>query len=222
MPTRADSCVSRVKSSGVAAASPLDLIAIGFSRREDDAVEAESMARAVMRKFSNIAQLGDISNNDLKEFAGLEDFEILRAQALMELGRRTVSATAGELDVVNNKADAVRLLSHLKGQKQEHFCVIFLDVKNQVIRHEDIHKGTLSSSLVGVREIYRAALREGAASIIVAHNHPSGDPEPSPEDIDATLKLVEVGKLLDIRLLDHLIIGDSNRWVSLAEKGIIR
>ncbi len=175
-----------------------------------------------MRKFSNIAQLGEISNNDLKEFAGLEDFEVLRAQALMELGRRTVSTTPNDLDVVNNKADAVRLLSHLRGLKQELFCVIFLDVKNQVIRHEDIHKGTLSMSVVGAREIYRAALREGAASIIVAHNHPSGDPEPSPEDIDATLKLVEVGKLLDIRLLDHLIIGDSNRWVSLAEKGVIR
>ena len=211
-----------MRSSGVKAASPLDLIAIGFSRREDDAAAGEDMARKFVHRFPSIARMADISNDDIREFAGLEDFEILRSQALMEIGRRTAGATVGELDVVNDKEDVVRLLSHLKGQKQEHFCVIFLDAKNQVMRHADIHKGTLTMSPVGPREVFREAIREGASAIVVAHNHPSGDPEPSPEDIDATAKLVEVGKLLDIPLLDHVIIGDANRSVSLKRRGYIK
>jgi DNA repair protein RadC len=207
---------------GVGAASIPDLIAIGFSRRAEDAAAAEPMAIKFIQRFSGIAHLGKISNDDIRELAGLEDFEILRAQALMELGRRAADRPAGDLDVVANERDVARLLSHLVGQKQEIFSVIFLDAKNQVMHYNDIHRGTLTMSPVGAREVFRAAVREGASSIIVAHNHPSGDPEPSPEDLDVTAKLVEAGKLLDIPLLDHVIIGDALRVVSLHKRGIIR
>jgi DNA repair protein RadC len=198
------------------------LYAVAFTRWEEDIDQADEMATKFCQRYSAIANLKDISPEEIHDMSGLEGFEILRAQALMELGRRAGVGTVGDLDVVENYEDVVKLLSHLQGVKQEHFCVIFLDAKNQVMRYSDIHKGTLTMSPVGPREVFREAIREGASSIIVAHNHPSGDPEPSPEDIDVTSKLVEVGKLLDIPLLDHVIIGSGRKAVSLKRRGYIK
>jgi len=95
-----------------------------------------------------------------------------------------------------------------------------LDAKNQLIRRADVHIGTANSSLVGAREVFREAVKDGAVGIIVAHNHPSGDPTPSPEDVAVTRQLRDAGKLLDIPLLDHVIIGES-RHVSLRRMGLL-
>src|SRR5262249_42746108 len=105
-------------------------------------------------------------------------------------------------------------------EKREHFYAILLDSANHVMRKALIHIGTLTMSIVGPREIFREAVREGASSIIVAHNHPSGDPTPSPEDIESTKQLVQVGKLLDIPVLDHVIIGHEG-YRSLSEMGLM-
>ncbi len=218
VPTRTDSLVHRVRSAGVKTASPTDLMAIGFSRRAEDADEGENSARSALRRFGSIAKVADASFEDISAETGLEEYEILRALALIELGRRAGRAEKGRQQEIEVADDIYELLEHLKYEKQEHFVAVLLDSKNKVIRVANVHIGTLTMSLVGPREVFRIAIREGASSIIVAHNHPSGDPTPSPEDHEVTRRLVEVGQLLDIPVLDHVIIGDPAS-VSFSRKG---
>ncbi len=212
--------IHRVRSLGVRGSSPIDLIAVGFSRREEDIDPAEDMARRMLARFSGIQGLGEASATDICDLTGLEGFEVVRSQALLELGRRIGGAGKGPVSSITSAGDVVELLEFLKDEKREHFYAVLLNSKNGVIRTHQVHIGTVNMSIVGPREVFREAIREGAASIIVAHNHPSGDPTPSPEDIDVTTKLSEIGAMLDIPLLDHVIIGE-RRWVSLKEKGVL-
>jgi DNA repair protein RadC len=103
---------------------------------------------------------------------------------------------------------------------REYFVVLMLDTKNRVIGLNTVHIGTINSSLVSTRETFKPALLANATAVILAHNHPSGDPTPSPEDVAVTRKLVEAGQLLDIEVLDHIIIGDEGRSVSLKDRGL--
>jgi DNA repair protein RadC len=221
VPSGSQTTISRIRTFGVRAASPIDLIAVGFARREADAIEGEETARQLLVRYNRISRLSEISAGELRGEFGFEEFEIFRAQALMELGRRSAVAGQGELDEFEDQEDVVQLLKQiLKGEKREHFFVFFLDAKNRVMKWSTIHIGTLTMSVVGPREVFREAVREGASAIIVAHNHPSGDATPSPEDIDVTKKLQAVGELLDIPLLDHIVIGERNH-VSLRAKGVM-
>jgi DNA repair protein RadC len=104
--------------------------------------------------------------------------------------------------------------------KPERFIGVFLDGKNRVMREHVISEGILTASLVHPREVFAPAMREHAAALLVVHNHPSGDPEPSPEDVEVTQRLVAVGELVGIRVLDHVVIGDG-RYVSFLERGLI-
>jgi DNA repair protein RadC len=103
--------------------------------------------------------------------------------------------------------------------EQEHFRVLLLDTRNHLIRTVEVYQGSLNTSLIRVGEVFKEAVRSNAAAIIVVHNHPSGDPTPSPDDVGVTRALVEAGRLLDIEVLDHLVIG-KNRFVSLKAKGL--
>ncbi len=221
MPADSQDILARVQKSGVAAASLMDLVAVGFSRRAEDANQADEMAKSLLRRFSAIQGLQSASAMDLRDLTGLEAFEVIRAQALMEIGRRISNAGKGEVKFVNRPQDVAALLSYLNQEKREHFVAVLLDAQGGLIRIATIHVGTLTSSIVGPREVFREAIRDGASSVIVAHNHPSGNPEPSPEDIHVTNLLVEVGKMLDISVDDHVIIGDPG-FVSLRQRGVIR
>lgn len=212
--------VQRVRSLGVRGSSPIDLVAVGFSRREEDAVEGENLGRNILARYSGIQAFGDASAEEIGNLSGLEPFEVLRVQALIELGRRIGGAGKGPVTIISGASDVVQLLDFLQGEKREHFYAVLLNSKNGVIRIHQVHIGTVNMSIVGPREVFREAIREGAASLIVAHNHPSGDPTPSPEDIDVTQKLADIGAMLDIPILDHVIVGE-RRWVSLKEKGIL-
>lgn len=196
----------------------MDLLALGVSRRESDVDSSEGEARSLLARFGGITRFGEASAADFAAATSLEPFEIQRALALIELGRRAGAAGKGRPPEVEVPEDVYALLDYLKGEKQEHFIVILLDAKGRVMHRETVHIGTLTMSLVGPREVFRIAIRGGASSIIIAHNHPSGDPSPSPEDFDVTAKLVEVGKTLDIPVLDHVIIGDPAS-VSFSRKG---
>lgn len=208
----------RVRDVGIAAASPLDLLAVGLSRREEDV--SEESASEVLRRLGNISRLPEMTPEILRDQAGLTTFEATRAQALIELGRRTSGAGKGMRTVIESPADVAAMFDHLRHEKREHFVAVYLDAKAFVLRAVTIHIGTVTSSLVGPREVFREAVREGAVSLVVAHNHPSGDPTPSPEDIEVTKCLKSVGDMLDIQLLDHVILGD-RRHVSLREMGVI-
>ncbi len=212
--------MDRVRSAGVQAASPVDLVAVAFSRRPEDADRAEPMAREVLKRFGSIAKVADASFEDIHQAAGLEEYESLRLLALLELGRRAGRAEKGLHPQIDVPEDVYDLLQDLKHEKQEHFVVLLLDAKSKVICRQTVHIGTLSMSIVGPREVFRIAIREGASSLIVAHNHPSGDPTPSPEDLEVTKRLVEVGKLMDIPVMDHVIIGDPAS-VSFSRRGLL-
>lgn len=201
------SVVGRVRHLGVHSCSLLDLCAIGFSRREDDADNGLGMARNIADRLPNLIEAGDIAFDLLKDESGIDGFEALRCKSLIEIGRRAGLANKGDMAVVEEPRDVAEMLAFLVDEKREHFYAVLLNSANEVMRKALIHIGTLTMSIVGPREIFREAVREGASTIIVAHNHPSGDPTPSPEDIEVTKQLVQAGKLLDIPVLDHIIIG---------------
>jgi DNA repair protein RadC len=191
-----------------------------LARREDEVDRAEANCRPLLVKMGSIYNLKDLTAQELAAPTGLEPFEVLRAQALIELGRRMVEAGKGEVREFSDPDAVAEYLSDLRDQKREFFVALLLDAKNQLIRRADVHIGTANTSLVGAREVFREAVKDGAVGIIVAHNHPSGDPTPSPEDVAVTRQLRDAGKLLDIPLLDHVIIGES-RHVSLRRMGLL-
>ena len=213
--------VQRVLTAGVRAASVVDLVAIGLSRREEDVPLAEIPSRKLLQRFQSLRGLSEASRSDLQAATALDDFEILRAQCLLEVGRRMANAADGPKETIDSAQDVALLMDHLRYEKREHFIAILLDSKNKVIRAAPIHVGTLNMSVVGPREVFREAIRDGAASIILVHNHPSGDPTPSPEDHSVTDQLVQIGDMLDIPVVDHVIMGE-RKFRSFAELGLIR
>jgi len=210
----------RVRDQGARGSAVVDLLAVGLARREADIEASAELARQLLTSYGGVAGLNQLSVTQLKDATGLEDHEALRFVSVMELGRRVETLSRGQITAIETPDDVASLLSDLRYERQEHFVVLMLDAKNQLLRRVDVHKGTLNSSLVGAREVFREAIREGASSIIVAHNHPSGDPTPSSEDIEVTHTLVKVGEILDIPVRDHVIIGD-RRFLSLRGKGLM-
>ncbi|MBS1719284.1 MAG: DNA repair protein RadC [Armatimonadetes bacterium] len=211
----------RVRSQGVRTSAMFDLLAVGLARRDSDVDATEASVRKWMEGLGGVRRLVDMSPQDVQEAAGLEGFDAIRALSLIEVGRRASMVGKGESDEVLSPAAVFRLLDHLRYEKKEHFVAVLLDARGMVQRVATIHVGTLTMTVVGAREVFREAIREGASSIIVSHNHPSGDPSPSPEDLDMTDKLVEVGRMLDIPVLDHVIIGERS-FFSMQERGLIR
>ncbi|WP_245243548.1 RadC family protein, partial [Mesobacillus selenatarsenatis] len=139
----------------------------------------------------------------------------------VEIGRRIANHTLDERYVIRSPEDGAKyLMNDMRFLTQEHFVCLYLNTKNQVIHRQTIFIGSLNASIVHPREVFKEAVRRSAASVICVHNHPSGDPTPSREDIEVTKRLAESGKIVGIELLDHLIIGE-NKYVSLKEKGYV-
>lgn len=214
-----DGALERVRRFGVRGAQAADLLALMLSPDSAGVEDQNPRAHAVLRRLG-MRRLADLSPADLAPAGETEAYDTVRILAAFELGRKAALAGKGQVTMVNGPEDAERLFLHLRDESQEHFCAAFLNAKNGVLSVRTIHLGTASASVVGAREVFREAVREGATAVIVAHNHPSGDPNPSPEDVMVTRKLIEVGNILDIDLLDHLIIGH-HRCVSLKREGLI-
>jgi len=169
--------------------------------------------------FSNPRELINCSLEELSQVKGIGQKRAMQLKASLELGRRVYNHPAAELPMVKNPDDLASLImDEMRYLNQEHFRVVLLNRKNNVLSIETITIGGLCSSIVHPRECFKPAIKKSAASIILVHNHPSGDPTPSQEDINITRRLIEVGDLIGITVLDHLIIGD-NRWVSLKSLG---
>ena len=144
-----------------------------------------------------------------------------KLEALGELVRRLESERTEKIEIIHGPEDAAHaLLPRVKFEKKEHFMLVCLNTKNHIISISDISVGSLTASVVHPREVFKEALARSAASVIIAHNHPSGDPSPSHEDISVTQRLVKAGRVMDIPVLDHIILGD-NRFVSFKEKGLM-
>lgn len=156
----------------------------------------------------------------LEQVKGIGPAKAAQICAAIELGRRAATPERATVTRIASPRDAAALLSPEMGHlEQESMRVILLDTRNQVKGISTIYTGTANTMLIDARDLFREAVRTGAVAIIIAHNHPSGNPEPSPEDVQETRRLVSAGELLDIRVLDHIIIG-RGRFVSLKERGL--
>jgi DNA repair protein RadC len=178
------------------------------------------MATRLLTSYKGLAGLSRADFAQLEAERGLGPAKTAQLLAAFELGRRLMAEAPDERYQIRAPSDAANILTPLIGhQEQEHFVVLYLDTRNRVTDRETLYKGSLNTSLVRIGEVFRGAVRRNCAAVIVAHNHPSGDPTPSPEDIALTRRLVDAGKLLEVDVLDHVIIGH-NRFVSLRERSL--
>ncbi|SFE24190.1 DNA repair protein RadC [Paenibacillus catalpae] len=208
----------RMMQYGAEALSHTELLAI-LLRTGTKRESAVHLAGKILKECGSLRNLLDMSMNELTAIKGIGPAKAVQLRAGIELGRRIVRSGQGEIVTVRKPQDAANyVMEELRYLKKEHFVCLFLNTKNHIIARETLSVGTLNASLVHPREVFRAAVKAGSASIICVHNHPSGDPMPSPEDITLTKRLVEAGELMGIEVLDHLVIGDG-RFISLKEHG---
>jgi DNA repair protein RadC len=216
----AETPYEKIRSQGPSTLFAHELLAIALARAAEDIEFTLSDARDLLHQVGGLRGIGSIDSERLRALGMTDAFEQARFAALLELGRRIDSAGRGERLDVCQPGDVAKLFPGLRDERKEHFCAVLLDTKNQILKTCTIHVGTVSASIVGVREFFREAVREGATSVIAVHNHPSGDPTPSKEDFEVTRILVDAGRLLDIPLLDHVIIGE-NDFRSMQQLGAI-
>lgn len=177
------------------------------------------LANRVLTYFEQLHELKHATIEEIISIKGIGEVKETQLLAAVELGRRLAQKQVNERFTIRSPHDAASyLMPDMTSLQQEHFVVLFLNVKNQVIHKQTIFIGSLNASIVHPREIFREAVKRSAASIICAHNHPSGIPTPSPEDIEVTKRLQEAGFIIGIDLIDHVIIGD-HQFVSMKEKG---
>ncbi len=170
---------------------------------------------------SGLAYVVDSSMEELSKIKGIGPAKAAQIKAAVELGRRISAYNRGQQVTITSPLDVKDLLmEEMRFLEKEHFKTILLNIKNHVISIEEISIGSLNSSIVHPREVFKPAIRRSSASVILVHNHPSGDPTPSREDVEVTARLVESGKILGINVLDHIVIGN-NSILSLKEKGLM-
>jgi DNA repair protein RadC len=209
----------RLEHYGATALSAAELLAIILRTGTKDE-NVIRLAQRLLADGNGLAGLARLPFSELIAIKGLGQAKAAQLKAAFELGRRLQIAAPNERPVVKSPADAANLLMIEMGLlEQEHLRTIMLDSKNQVLKVHTVYIGSLNTAVVRVGELFREAIRFNAAALIVAHNHPSGDPTPSAEDVYVTRQIVEAGKLLNIDILDHLVIGQQ-RWVSLKERGL--
>jgi DNA repair protein RadC len=178
------------------------------------------IAQSLLAHFGgDVRRLYQAHPAELATVKGISQTMAVRIKAALNLGLR-LNLPVEERPTINSPADAAALVqSEMSLLEKEHLRVLLLDRRNQVLEIVEVYQGSVNSSQVRVGEIFRAAVQRLASAIVVAHNHPSGDPSPSPDDVAVTRAIVQAGKLLDIETLDHLVIGHG-RWVSLKERGL--
>jgi DNA repair protein RadC len=167
-----------------------------------------------------ISRLVDMSIDELKKFEGIGEVSARRIVSSFGLANYIRKFKKEDSYIVRSPEDVAKYFEDLTLQNQEHFEAIYLNTKNIIISRKMVFKGSLNSSIVHPREVFREGIRLSAASVIVCHNHPSGNPDPSRQDVEVTKRLSEVGKMVGIELLDHIIIGQG-KHVSLKEKGYV-
>ncbi len=204
---------------GASALNNHELLAIilGNGTKEISALE---LANRLLNTYKGLRHLQEASLEELIQEKGIGPAKAASIKAALEMGRR-INRDVEIRDLVKSPNDVQKMLvQEMRAYDREHFVVLYLDRKGGLIVKEDVSVGGLHSSIVHPREVFKTAVKRSAASIILAHNHPSGDPAPSREDIDITRRLVEAGRLMGIEVLDHVVIGD-NIYCSLKEKGLI-
>ncbi len=215
----ADRPRERLAELGPQALSNAELIAI-LLRVGIVGENAVQMGQRLLQDLGGLHGLHRASVLEISQQRGMGLAKAAQIKAAIELGVRLRLEAPDERPAIHSPADAAALVQYeMSALPQEHLRVINLDTRNRVMNIEKLYIGSLNASTVRVAEVFKPAIQRNAAGIIILHNHPSGDPTPSPEDVALTRAIVQAGKLLDIEVIDHLIIGQG-RWVSLKERGL--
>lgn len=209
----------RLARMGAGALSDAELLAI-ILRSGAQGINVIDMATNLMRYYRTLNGLARATSEDLQQHRGMGEAKAAQILAALELGRRLIVADPGNRKRVSSANDVAHLLmAELAYAEQEHVKAVLIDTRNYVIAIPTIYKGSLNSAHIRVGELFKEAIRRNAAAIILAHNHPSGDPTPSPEDVILTNRIVKAGQLLNIEVLDHIVLGHQ-KYVSLKERGL--
>jgi DNA repair protein RadC len=212
--------VERLAALGPEALSPEELLAVLLAPGGRSAT-AEREARRLLERFGGLRRLSAAGTGELRAWAPLPDGLALRLVAAFALGRHVQSARLEVGRVLSGSGEIYDAFQgRLRDLKKERFLSVLLDGRQRVMREDLISEGILTASLVHPREVFAPAIREAACSLLLVHNHPSGDPEPSPEDLEITRRLVAAGELVGIRVVDHVVIGEGC-YVSFLERGLI-
>jgi DNA repair protein RadC len=210
----------RLQKYGSEALSSQELLALILGR----GIKGESVMVTAQRLLSTFGNVKNISEATIEELSSIKGIGLAKAtqiKATFELAKRKDDHEGTKLSVKSHR-DVIRLVKKkLKDKKKEHFLILCLDTKNNLIKINTISTGTLDANLVHPREVFKEAIQSLASSIILVHNHPSGDPEPSDADIDITKRILETSKIVGIDVLDHIIIAN-NKSLSFKERGIIK
>jgi len=207
----------RLANLGPQALNTAELLAIllRVGVKGENAVE---VGQRILQTFGGLRGLHKASFDEVQAQRGLGEAKAAAIKAAIELGRRLSLEAPEERPTIHSPADVAALVQYeMSALEQEHFRVMLLNTRNQVLDIIELYHGSLNSSMIRVGEVFKPAVRRNAASVIVIHNHPSGDPTPSPDDTAVTNSIVTAGKLMDIEVLDHIIIGHK-QFVSMKER----
>ena len=177
------------------------------------------LSKQILRKYSK-KRLLNMSYEDLIKVKGINEAKACTILAAAELVKRSLKINDSSLPMVHSVKDVLLQVSYLREKTREHLMVIYLNARNELLFRKHVFTGTLNASLIHPREIFNEALKQNAASVILVHNHPSGDAEPSQDDLEITKRIAEAGKIMGIDILDHVIIT-KNKIFSFKEKGLI-
>lgn len=206
----------RLWNNGPKALSNHELLAVILrtGRRNKNVVD---LALEVITKFGSLYYLKSASLEELMSISGIGKAKAIEIQAAIELGERISLSSPQKIGIIqSSEQTGKKLVKIMHGLEQEHVIALYLNTKNEIIKQETIFVGSLNSSVAHPREIFKGAVKYSAARIVIAHNHPSGNPDPSQADYEFTTRMIELGDLMGIELLDHFIIGDKD-YISLRE-----
>lgn len=209
----------RLQRLGPEALRDAELLAILF-RTGSASEDVIAMADRIIHSFGNLRALARASLEELQQVKGIGPAKAIEIRAALELGRRLARFNDTGRRRVTGAQDVVdELMIDFKEYEVEHFKCVLMNTKNEIMKIVDVSTGGLDATLAMPRDVFRQAIRDGASAVIVCHNHPSGDPEPSRDDVALTKRLDEAATLLGIRFLDHIVFGDG-RYTSMKERGL--
>ena len=210
----------RLQRDGARSLSAVDLVALVL-RTGDRARDAWSLARQLVGRKGGLVALAGVSLGELEATPGIGPAKSASLMAAFELGRRLASAPLERGQSIGSPADVQRHFQpRFRDRQRESFHALMLDGRHRLVAVDEVSVGTLTASLVHPREVFREAIRNAAAALLLAHHHPSGDPSPSPEDRAVTARLVAAGRLLGIRVVDHVIVAEAG-YFSFREAGLL-
>jgi DNA repair protein RadC len=210
----------RLVNHGPAALSDSELLAILISSGTKG-FSALDAARELLKRHDSLGKLSTCDLSEFRQVHGLGNARAIGLAAAFEIGKRIAAEPHRERRAIRSPEDIAGMyIPRLRGLRNEVFYVLLLNASNQIFREVQVSEGSLNSSIVHPREVFRLAITESAASVILMHNHPSGNPRPSQEDINVTRQVIEAGKVIDIKVFDHIIIAGTE-YTSLARLGLI-